>query len=141
VKPTLERDEVMIAVRRGAEWLVLHRAPDRGGYWHTVAGGVEPRETAEEAAGRELQEEVGLDVSPVVLDRTFTYVPEDWEPRSRPGPGPFRVTCFVADAPPEWEPSLDREHDEHRWCTAEAAAALLFWPEARLLLEELACAS
>ena len=34
--------EVLIHVRRGDEFLVAHRSPGGGGYWHTIAGGVEP---------------------------------------------------------------------------------------------------
>ena len=43
-----------------SEVLVLHRSPEQGGYWHVVAGGVEPGEAVEEAAERELREETGL---------------------------------------------------------------------------------
>ena len=54
-------------VRRGAEVLVVKRSPARGGYWHSIAGGVEPGETELEAALRELREETG-------------YVAEEWIP-------------------------------------------------------------
>ncbi len=52
--------EVAIVVRRGSEFLVLLRAPDRGGYWHLPAGGVEEGESEAVAAARELEEETGL---------------------------------------------------------------------------------
>jgi 8-oxo-dGTP pyrophosphatase MutT (NUDIX family) len=130
-------DEVMVFVRRGDEWLVLRRSPVQGGYWHAVAGGVEAGETDVEAAARELEEEVGLVASPLDLGKRFSYVPESWEPRARVGRGPFAVACFVVDAPVGWEPRLDWEHDEYRWCTKADGAALLFWPQPRRVLEEL----
>ena len=58
------------------------------------------------------------------LDRTFTYEG-------------IRVESFVADAPAGWEPTLDWEHDEYRWCTPGAAAELLYWPEPREIVESL----
>jgi len=38
--------EVAVFVTRKSlsEVLVLHRSPEQGGYWHVVAGGVEPGE-------------------------------------------------------------------------------------------------
>ena len=130
--------EVMVFVRRGSEWLVLHRSPQQGAYWHSVAGGVENGETDAEAAARELREEVGLVSDPVDLRSSFAYVPEAWEPRSREGGGPFRVACFRVDAPAGWEPELDWEHDEYRWCTRAEALELLYWPEPRGVLDAIA---
>jgi lipoyl(octanoyl) transferase len=130
-------DEVFVFVRRGPEWLVLRRSPRQGAYWHSVAGGVEQGETDAEAAARELQEEVGLVSEPVDLERPFAYVPEAWEPRSR-GDGPFRVACFLVEAPAGWEPQLDWEHDDYRWCTPAEAVELLYWPEPRSVLEAIA---
>jgi 8-oxo-dGTP pyrophosphatase MutT (NUDIX family) len=46
-------EEVFVFVRRGEEFLVLHRTPDNDAYWHGVAGGVEPGESFAEAAARE----------------------------------------------------------------------------------------
>ena len=128
---------MLVYVRRRDEWLVLLRSARQGAYWHAVAGGVEDGESSADAAARELHEEVGLVATPIDLDRSFSYVPEDWEPRSRNGSGPFRVACYVVDAPPGWEPTLDWEHDEYRWCSRRDAAALLHWPEPRRVLEEI----
>ena len=137
----MSADEILVFVRRGGEWLVLHRSERQGGYWHSVAGGVERGETNVEAAARELQEEVGLVAEPVDLRRELVYVPEAWEPRSRAGDGPFRVACFVVDAPARWEPELDWEHDEYRWCSTGDALELLYWPEPRDVLAAIASGS
>jgi 8-oxo-dGTP pyrophosphatase MutT (NUDIX family) len=56
------------------------------------------------------------------------------EPPDRAGLYPeglveVRVHCFVADAPDDWEPTLDWEHDDHRWCPPDEAAAALRWPD------------
>lgn len=130
-------DEVLVFVRRGAEVLVLHRSPDQGAYWHSVAGGVEDGEAAADAAARELLEETGLDAKPRDLARPFSYVPESWEPRSALARA-LHVACFEVEAPADWEPQLDWEHVEHRWCSTQEALALLRWPEPRAVLEAIA---
>ena len=127
--------EVLVFVRRAEEFLVLHRSEPQGAYWHSVAGGVELGESAAEAASRELREETGLAAEPVSTGRTFSYEPEAWE--SHAGIGMVRVDCFLAEAPPTWEPVLDWEHDDYRWCGVEEAAELLYWPEPRELISEL----
>jgi 8-oxo-dGTP pyrophosphatase MutT (NUDIX family) len=129
--------EVMIFVRRGAEYLVLLRSERQGGYWHPVSGGIEPGESSAAAAARELLEETGLDASPVGLGRSFVYQAEPWEPHYEEGMAPIRVDCYVVDAPDGWEPQLDWEHDEHRWCSPAEAAAILYWPEPREVIREL----
>jgi dihydroneopterin triphosphate diphosphatase len=130
--------EVFVFVRRGDEFLVLHRSPEQGAYWHCVAGALEPGESFGDAAARELNEETGLDSTPVDLRRTFEYELEAWEPGFRPGSERVVVECFLADAPAGWEPSLDWEHDEYRWCRVDEAAEILYWPEPREVLHELA---
>jgi dihydroneopterin triphosphate diphosphatase len=123
--------EVLIHVRRGEEFLVLRRTDHD--YWHTVAGGVEPGEESVDAARRELREETGLEAEPTEIG-SFEYVREAWE--REPG---LRVAVrgFLVDAPAGWEPWLDDEHSEYRWCEADAAAELLFWPEPAALLRSL----
>jgi lipoyl(octanoyl) transferase len=130
--------EAIVVVRRGLEFLVLHRAERYGAYWHLVAGGVDEGETAAEAAARELQEEVSLAVPVVDLNRPFSY-PLDEEPdavreRFAADVTEVRVEAFLAEAPPAWEPLLNDEHDAYRWCSAKDAQATLFWPEPRELV-------
>ena len=129
-----EWSEVLIHVRRGDEFLVAHRAPDGGGYWHTIAGGVEPGEDWEAAARRELREETGLDTDAIVVLGEFTYVPEAWEKARGPR---VDVHAFLVDVEPGWEPELDHEHDDYRWCSRDDAMELLFWPEPAALLRSL----
>jgi len=37
----MRTQEVLIVVRRGEDFLVVHRSPENDAYWHQIAGGVE----------------------------------------------------------------------------------------------------
>jgi lipoyl(octanoyl) transferase len=132
--------EVLVLIRRGEDILVLHRSPKQGAYWHSVAGAVEEGESWVAAAARELLEETGLVAQPVEIGAPFAYslaeFPE-YRERLPPGTEEIVVHSFVVEAPPGWEPVLDWEHDEHRWCTRDEAVRLLRWPEPKELLREL----
>lgn len=129
-----EWSEVLIHVRRGDEFLVAHRSPESGGYWHTIAGTVEPGEEFQVAALRELQEETGLAATELQPLGEFAYVRESWE--QEPGLS-VHVEAFLVDVEPDWEPQLNEEHVEYRWLRREEAAELLFWPEPAALLRSL----
>jgi 8-oxo-dGTP pyrophosphatase MutT (NUDIX family) len=116
--------ESKVMVRRGAEFLVLLRCEADGGYWHTVAGAVEEGESYAEAAQRELREEIGLAAQPVDLERTYVY-------------DEVQVRAFLVDVGDGWEPTLNEEHDEYRWCAPDEAAELLHWPETKELVRAL----
>ena len=133
-------EEVAIVVQRpdagGTAYLVLLRSPEKLGYWHLVAGGVEWGEAPETAAARELAEETGLVAAapePLAgpLDYDLSGDPESVRERFPAGTERIVVWAYVADAPPRWEPTLDAEHVDHRWLAAEAAVALLHYPEPR----------
>ena len=133
--------EAMIVVRRGDDVLVVHRSPGQGGYWHQIAGGVEEGETDAEAARRELEEETGLAADPGPLRHAFAY-PLAEEPERRgdypSGTDSIAVSCFLVDVEPGWEPRLDWEHDDYRWCPPAEARVLLRWADAADAVEKLA---
>jgi dihydroneopterin triphosphate diphosphatase len=112
--------EVFVVVRRGDEFLVVHRVPSGGAYWHGIAGGVEEGETFAEAAVRELREETGFSGEVVSLGEPFVY-------------DEITVHTFLVDVPAGWEPELNDEHDEYRWCARDEAVELLYWPEPKAL--------
>jgi len=111
-------DEVLIAVHREGQFLVLLRAPYKKGYWHLAGGRVEKGETDAEAAARELHEETGLVASLEDVGADLGY-------------DGVTVHAFAAEAPAGWEPELNEEHDDHRWCSLADALALLEYEEPR----------
>jgi lipoyl(octanoyl) transferase len=121
--------------RQGTEVLVVRRSPDQGGYWHVIAGGVEAGESPRAAAERELLEESGLiaevreGVEVVEYAYPLTEEPAERQQLYDPSLVQVAVTCFRVDAPDEWEPVLDWEHDSYLWCDPRTAAETLRWPE------------
>ena len=133
---------VFVTRRDGAEVLVVHRSPQQGSYWHVVSGGVEAGESAAAAAARELQEETGLvaevEAGVEVVEYVYLHHPSA-ERRAMydPSVAAVTVTCFRATAPDDWEPTLDWEHDDYRWCSPRGAFETLRWPETARALREL----
>ena len=123
--------------RDGDEALLLHRVPERGGYWQTLTGRRESGEGALQAAAREIYEETGfapaldeirsLDyVHAFALDPSLTAAgkPEAGAPPRAPVFA--RETAFGLRVPAGSEPRLEpREHDGHRWVSLEDAQRLL----------------
>jgi 8-oxo-dGTP pyrophosphatase MutT (NUDIX family) len=132
-------EEVAVVVRRPGEtrteFLVLLRSPEKLGYWHLVAGGVEWGEEPRAAAARELLEETRLAADPEPLGERLWYDlagdPDSVRALFLPGTERIAVWAFVADAAAGWEPTLDDEHVDHRWLDVEGAVALLHYPEPR----------
>jgi 8-oxo-dGTP pyrophosphatase MutT (NUDIX family) len=119
-------DEVLIAVLRGDAFLVLLRSPEKKGYWHLAGGRVEEGETDADAAARELFEETELAAS------TLEDLGDDL------GYDGVSVHAFAAEAPAGWEPTLNEEHDDCRWCSLADALVLLRYEEPREVLRRAA---
>jgi dihydroneopterin triphosphate diphosphatase len=112
-------DEVLIAVSRDERLLILLWSPSKHGYWHLAGGRVEPGETDADAAARELHEETEL------VAATLDDLGDDL------GYDGVRVHAFAVRAPDGWEPTLNEEHDDYRWCSLDEALALLRYEEPR----------
>jgi dATP pyrophosphohydrolase len=137
-----EETQVFVCRRSGEEFLVLRRSPVQGGYWHPVSGALEEGEGAEQAALRELREEIAFDAGrfwPVRYEYGYAAAEEPPERQAQWPPGTERiaVTGFIVEVPPDFEPTLNWEHNDYRWCSLEEAATLFHWPDVGEALEEL----
>ena len=125
---TRKTREAAIFVYRGDKFLITHRTSD--GVWSVVAGQIEDGESFADGAARELMEEAVLEAPLLDLELTQAY---EVEPRFRHlyAPGEYNVTVasYAVEAPAGWEPTLNHEHSEYRWCSVAEAIELAHWPE------------
>jgi NAD+ diphosphatase len=108
---------VLVAVRRreaaGSELLLIRHSHGPTGLWALVAGFVEAGESLEEAARREVGEEVGLRLA------ELSYFGS--QPWAMSGPGVVLVGFHATCADPTAEPVADgREVAEARWFPLDA---------------------
>lgn len=98
------------------------------GAWCNVAGGIEPGETAWQAALRELREETGLEPERLYSADTCEQYYD------------ARRECivitpvFVAFIGPDARVVLDHEHSDHRWASFEQARELVRFSGQRSML-------
>ncbi|MFE9961868.1 NUDIX domain-containing protein [Streptomyces sp. NPDC005525] len=119
-------DLAVFTVRDGRlHVLLVERGEDPyKGHWALPGGFVQPRESAEDAARRELAEETGLTeatVSALHLEQLRTYSDPDRDPRMRVVSVAY--TALVPDLP---EPSGGGDAANARWWDAGALGALAF---------------
>ena len=114
---------MLVWCRTDGKYLLLRRSDARDfapGQWETGSGRLEQGEGFLEALRRESLEELGLEVRiECVLGVTHFY-------RGEPTPGNEMVgVSFGCSVPDASGLSISDEHSEHRWVTADEAAAFL----------------
>jgi len=113
------------------EYLLLRRTAEREGFWQGVTGAVEPGESFDEAARRELLEETGFAPDELVkIDYSYTFpVEERWRSQYEPDVMEITEHVFLAILDSGAEPKIDpKEHDRWAWCSFEEALRKLRWP-------------
>ncbi len=108
---------------RDGRVLLVHR--DRYDDWSLPKGKLEPGETWEDAALREVWEETGLRCELGAFVGSTTYAP---------GGEPKEVRWWLMTG--DGEPGASNEVDEVRWATVEDAGRLLTYEWERALLEK-----
>lgn len=119
-------------------FLQIHRTEKTGEYqwsWQIVYGGIEPGETATQAALREMREEIGLAphaMHQVEYVEQFYFRPHDYI---------LMMPVFAAEVLPTDPIMLNEEHDAFRWVHARDVGTHFMWRTQRealqILLEEL----
>ena len=112
-------------VRRDGRIAVVHRP--RYDDWSLPKGKLDPGETWEEAALREVREETGLECTLGAELSSTSY---------RDRKGRFKVVRYWLMDPVGGEFAPNDEVDELRWLTPAEAAALLTYPRDKELAQE-----
>jgi 8-oxo-dGTP diphosphatase len=100
-------------IKNGLILMVLHQIPERH-FWTLPGGGIEPGETPEQAAIREVMEEVGMEVKIVRL--LYVETRTDWY-----------SYCFLAEPVGSVEPSLGVDPEEIHLPPSERILQALGW--------------
>lgn len=125
--------DVLVFRRAQKGWLVLalERARDTRcpGTWEMIHGKVEPGESLEVAAVRELREEAGLEAERLL---SVTMHPFYLVPRRTVE----LAAVFAAVVPEGATVRLGAEHARHAWLTPSQARRRFTWPHERRALDD-----
>jgi lipoyl(octanoyl) transferase len=113
----------------GLQILMMLRQPEQGFWWSSVTGMLEPGESMESGAVREVQEETGLNGTLRTLDFSHTFWVDPTLIGLPPGEPRFNTeTCFQMEVPSDADVRLCmEEHSEYRWCSIPEASSLMRW--------------
>lgn len=125
--------QVFLVARQGSAWSVLllqrNARPELGlpDFWQGVSGALEPGESYEAAAIREVYEETAIKLTSANdtgFEQVFPIRPE-WRETYGPEPAQVREKVFYAVVPEQIQPELSHEHKAFRWCSEAQSLALL----------------
>ena len=104
------------------------------GTWQPVMGHIEADELAPEAIAREVQEETGL----ALAEALGFWALEQVHPFYLASRNAILLSPrFAIEVQSDWEPTLNDEHDAHRWVRAADANRMFLWPGQRAAIAEL----
>ncbi len=125
--------QAFVVAAEGSAWsvLLLQRVarPDLAlpDFWQGVSGALEPGESFESAAIREVQEETAIHIPAVVsaeFEQHFPIKPE-WRHSYGPEPTHVQEKVFYGLVASKRTPRLSPEHKAFRWCGESEAGELL----------------
>ncbi len=112
----------------GDKVLILKRYPSRKLYpnlWECGGGAVWPGENFEEALKREMKDEAGVIVEPVMALKTYQILVPESEQKKIPG---LRIACKFAGYVNGKGPQISAEHTEWKWVAIDRLNGLEFIP-------------
>lgn len=113
---TNKQAEIIVFKKEGKEliFLILKRNPQKGGFWQPITGGVEENETFQEAAIREVGEEIGVthDIKLIDIGYRFEFIDHNKNHIEK---------VFGLEISPETDIVLSEEHTEFKWVEGQVA--------------------
>lgn len=139
-KPYKQPVSVLVVIYDNNRQILLLERADKPDFWQSVTGSLEPGETIEQTAKRELAEETGIYSNDILnwQQSTIYEIYPHW--RHRYAPGVTHNTehifslCIAAETPILLSP---REHLNYIWCSPEQAAEKVFSPSNRSAILQL----
>ena len=139
-QPYKQPVSVLVVIYDNNRQILLLERADKPDFWQSVTGSLEPGETIEQTAKRELAEETGIYSNDILnwQQSTIYEIYPHW--RHRYAPGVTHNTehifslCVTAETPILLSP---REHLDYIWCSPEQAAEKVFSPSNRSAILQL----